>query len=209
MTHLSRASVFLLLALTVPARGENLPPDALVKATIQELLDVVRQDRDIQAGNRRKVMALAEAKVLPHFDFVRMTRLAVGSFWRQATPEQRAQLEKEFRNLLLYTYVSALTDKSYGQYKDYKVEFEPFRMQPNDTEVAVRITVKRPAGPPIPVEYSMFKAPDGWKAYDVKVDGVSLVINYRASFANEIRQGGIEGLIQTLAQKNRTLNSQL
>jgi phospholipid transport system substrate-binding protein len=209
MIRLSRACVFFLLTLTVPAGSKDLPPDELVKATIQDLLQVVRQDRDIQAGDRRKVLAVAEAKVLPYFDFTRMTRLAVGSFWRQATPEQQSRLAKEFRNLLLYTYVSALTDKSYGQYKDYAVEFEPFRMRPNDTDVAVRILVKRPEGPPIPVEYSMMKAPDGWKAYDVKVEGISLVINYRASFANQIRQGGIEGLIRTLAEKNRTLSSRL
>jgi phospholipid transport system substrate-binding protein len=209
MARFLRHHLYLLLTLVLPAWAADLPPDQIVKSTIQELLEVARNDRDVQAGNRQKVLAVAEAKVLPHFDFIRMTRLAVGASWRQATPEQQRQLVKEFRGLLVHTYLAALTDKSYAQYKDYTVEFEPFHMGPNQTDVSVGISLKHPGTPSTSVQYSMTKTPEGWKVYDVKVEGVSLVINYRASFTSQIRQSGIQGLIQTLAAKNRSLSSQL
>ena len=200
--------VVLLLGLTL-ARADSMPPDQLIRNSVQELVTLVRQDREIQAGNRQRILAVAQTKIVPHFDFVRMTRLALGRYWRQATPEQQQRLIKEFRELLINTYVAALSEKSYSEYKDFTVEFEPFRMPPDATDVSVDIAVKHPGRPSTEVEYSLLKTSDGWRVYDVKVAGVSLVINYRASFASQVRQGGIEGLIHTLTEKNQSFGSHL
>lgn len=184
-----------------PAWAAEVPPDVLVKNTVSEVLAVIRQDKDIQAGDKKKVAALAETKVLPHFDFVRMTRLAVGKYWRQASASQQQILVEEFRTLLVRTYTAAFT-----AYKNQTVEFKPFRMQPGDTDVTVRTAIVQPGGqPPIPVDYSMEKTASGWKVYDVTIDGVSLVTTYRGTFSQEIQRGGIDGLIKSLQQKNQAL----
>lgn len=176
------------------------PPDALARTTTEEVLAILRADKDIQGGNVQKVYDLVEAKVLPHFDFNRMTQLAVGRHWNAASPKQKQALVKEFRALLVRTYASSLT-----AFSNQTIEFKPFSMRPDATEVTVQTEVKQPGGKPIPINYDMYKTAFGWKVYDVSIDGVSLVINYRSSFANIIRQSGIDGLISTLEAKSRSL----
>jgi phospholipid transport system substrate-binding protein len=195
-------SGFLLgMVLAAPAltRAQDVAPDALAKKVTDEVIGVLRADKDIQAGNTRKVLELVEARVLPHFDFARMTRLAVGAPWRQASPAQQQSLTNEFRTLLVNTYTTAFT-----QYRDQVIEYRPFKMSPADTEVVVRSLIKQKTGAdPIDINYSMAKTDTGWKVYDVVIAGVSLVQNYRSSFASEMQKSGIDGL--TLATKNKTL----
>ncbi len=180
-------------------QAAEMAPDALVKETSQDVMSIVKKDKDIQAGNSKKIHELVRAKILPHFDFQRMTQLAVGKYWRQATPAQQEALVNEFRTLLVRTYSSSLT-----AYKNQTIDYKPLRMQPGDTDVTVKTVVVQPGGQPIPIDYSLQKTGDGWMVYDVIVDNVSLVTNYRGSFANEIRQSGIDGLIKVLADKNRS-----
>ena len=180
------------------------PPDVLARTTTDEVLAILRADKEIQSGNSRKVYELVEAKILPHFNFSRMTRLAVGQPWRQASPAQQEALTSHFRTLLVYTYANALTS-----YRNQMVEYRPLKMAADDTEVEVRSLIKQPTGgDPIDVNYSMEKTDKGWKVYDVKIAGVSIVQNYRCNFAAEIQKGGVDGLIATLAAKNKTLMQQ-
>jgi phospholipid transport system substrate-binding protein len=192
------------LALPVAAFAQEMAPDALAKKVTDEVIAVLRADKDIQAGNTKKVLDLVEAKVLPNFNFARMTRLAVGAPWRQATPAQQQSLITEFRTLLVHTYTSAFT-----QYRDQVIEYRPLKVQPGETEVVVRSLIKQKTGAdPIDINYSMEKADGGWKVYDVVIAGVSLVQNYRSSFTSEIQKSGVDGLIATLAAKNKTLAQQ-
>ncbi|MDY0012638.1 MAG: ABC transporter substrate-binding protein [Rhodocyclaceae bacterium] len=178
--------------------ANNLAPDALVKEVTHDVLTIVRQDRAIQTGNTQKAVELVEAKVLPHFNFKHMTADAVGRDWRQATPEQQEQLTEAFKSLLVRTYSNALT-----QYRDQVIDFKPLRAKPEETDVQVRTEVKQAGAKPVQIDYSLEKTANGWKVYDVLVGGVSLVINYRGSFAQEIKTGGIDGLIKSLQAKNR------
>jgi len=186
-----------------PARAaEVTAPDALAKSVTDDVLAVLRTDKDIQSGNTKKVVDLVEKKVLPHFDFVRMTQLALGRNWREAGPEQRKLLVNEFRGLLVQTYAATFT-----AYKDQVIEYRPLRSQPGDTEVVVKSQIQQPGGRPITVDYRMHRLDSGWKVYDVVVGELSLVQNYRGSFETEVRKGGIDGLIKTLADKNRQLST--
>lgn len=173
-------------------------PDALVKRVTTEVTTLIKSDKDIQAGNREKVKNVIESKLVPNFDFERMTALAMGRSWSKATPEQQRTLVGEFRTLLVRTYSGALTN-----YRDNQIDYKPLRMNPGDTEVIVRTQVVQPGGSPIPIDYSMEKKGDTWKAYDVVVGGVSLVTNYREEFNNAVKASGVDGLIKTLADKNR------
>jgi len=177
-------------------------PDVLAKTTTQEVLSILKTDKELKSGNLNKVYDLVEAKVLPHFDFDRMTQLAVGRHWQKATPQQKETLVHEFKNLLVRTYATSLT-----AFTNQTVEFKPLAMKPDETDVTVKTEVKQPGGQPIPIDYSMYKTDIGWKVYDVAIDGVSLVINYRASFGNTIRQSGVDGLIATLQAKSRNLQT--
>jgi phospholipid transport system substrate-binding protein len=182
----------------LPAAAADFPaPDALAKSVTDEVLAVVRADKDIQAGDPKKVLDLVEAKVLPHFHFMRMTQLAMGKHWRQASAEERQVLTREFRALLVRTYTAAFT-----QYKDQKVEYRPLRLAPEDNDVVVKSLVKRSSGPPVAVDYRMEKTGAGWKVYDVKIEGASLIEAYRGSFNTEVQKHGVGGLIKTLATKN-------
>ena len=194
---LTMFSLMLPVAAGAQALTPDSGPDALVKSVTNEVLDIVRKDKDIQSGNHQKAIALVEAKVLPHFDFSHMTRLSLGRDWRKASPEQQKLLADEFRTLLVRTYSSAL-----NEYKSQAIEFKPFKMKPGDTDVKVRTQISQPGGRPIPLDYYLEKLPQGWKVYDIEVDGISLVINYRESFAAEVRRGGIDGLIKSLQTKN-------
>lgn len=175
-------------------------PDVLVKRVTEEVLDIVRQDKNIQNGDSRKAIELVDAKVIPHFNFVHMTALAVGKEWRKASPQQQQQLTAEFKTLLVRTYSNALTS-----YKNQRVIFKPFRMNPGDSDVQVRTEVDQPGNKPVQLDYSLEKLDAGWKVYDVNVAGISLVTNYREQFGQEIRNGGIDGLIKTVAAKNKSL----
>lgn len=172
-------------------------PDALVKQVSTEVIDAVKADKTVQSGDLKKIMSLVDAKILPHVNFQRMTSSAVGRYWRQATPDQQARLQQEFKALLVRTYSGALTEV-----KDQTIEFKPVRSRPGDTEVVVRSVVKG-KGDPIQLDYRMEKAGEDWRIYDVNVMGVWLVENYRSSFAQEISSSGIDGLIAKLAAKNK------
>jgi phospholipid transport system substrate-binding protein len=189
---------FVVLAASLGAAAQE-APDALVKRTADEILTIVRQDKDLQSGNQQKVVQLAEQKVLPYFDFERMTRLAVGRSWQQANPQQRQALVSAFRTMLVRTYSSSLS-----QYRNQTIEVKPLKMAPSDTDVTVRTAVIQQGGPPIPIDYAMEKKDNTWKVYDVTVDGASLVTTYRGSFADQIQKGGIDGLVKTLQERNQS-----
>ncbi|HJV87860.1 MAG TPA: ABC transporter substrate-binding protein [Noviherbaspirillum sp.] len=192
---------FVGMAAFLPAASAQETPDALVKRISQEVLDAAKNDKEIQNGNQKHVLELVEAKILPYVDFQRMTALAAGRFWRQATPEQQKQLTDEFRSLLVYTYSGAIS-----QIRDQKLEFKPMRADPSDTEVEVRSRVLQPrGGDPIQLDYRLEKLPNGWKIYDINVLGAWLVETYKGNFAAEISKGGIDGLIKTLSEKNKRL----
>jgi phospholipid transport system substrate-binding protein len=180
------------------ANAAEVSPDVLVRKTTEEVLTIVRADKEMREGNVARIVQLIEEKVAPHFDFERMTRLAVGRSWREASPGQREILAKEFRTLLVRSYSAAFT-----AYTGIAVEYRPYKMNPGDTEATVQTLIKLPGGaPPMGVDYDMGNTAGGWKVYDVRVAGASLIINYRNLFAQEIQSGGIDGLIKSLVDKN-------
>lgn len=190
--------LFMMLVALVPVAAlAQEAPDALVKRIADEVLGVIRSDKDVASGNQQKVVALAEQKVLPHFDFTRMTRLAVGRNWSQASDAQKEALTKEFRTMLVRTYSSSLT-----AYKNQTIQVKPAQVSPNDKETTVRTQVIQQGGPPIPIDYAMEKTESGWKVYDVVIDGASLVTTYRGSFNDQIQKGGIDALLKTLQERN-------
>lgn len=175
-------------------------PDALVKRISQEVLDIAKTDKDIQGGNQKRVLQVVEEKILPSVDFQKMTSLAAGRFWREATPEQQKQLTTEFRSLLVYTYSGAIS-----QVRDQKVQFKPMRAAAGDTDVEVRSEVLQSRGEPIMINYRLEKEAGAWKIYDVNVLGAWLVESYKSTFSTEISKGGIDGLIKALSDKNKKL----
>jgi phospholipid transport system substrate-binding protein len=197
--RIAYACALALVALVVPVAPAlaQEAPDVLVKRVSQEALDIIRTDPKVQAGDKSHIRDLIEAKIAPHFDMERMTALAVGRGWRQATPEQKKRLADEFKTLLIRTYSNAL-----DQYRDQTLRYLPLRADANATDVTVRTEVIRPGQQPVGIDYSMEKTPSGWKAYDVIVAGVSLVTNYRDEFTQQIQQGGIDALIKALETKN-------
>jgi len=184
--------------MSLPAVAQEEAPDALVKRISSDVLASVKADPAIQAGDVNRIVALVDSKILPSVNFTRMTSSAVGRFWRQATPEQQKQLQDEFKILLVRTYSGAL-----GEVKDQTVTFKPMRSKPEDTEVVVRSEV-RGKGDPIQLDYRMEKTASGWKIYDINVLGVWLVETYRTQFAQEINAKGIDGLIASLVQRNKS-----
>jgi phospholipid transport system substrate-binding protein len=190
----------LALVLVAPlAQAQDVAPDALVKSITEEVVSVLKRDKEIQAGNPKKIADLIETKIVPHFNFTRMTRIAMARNWRAASPEQQKELTSEFQTLLIRTYSTALSN-----FRDQKIDYKPLRAQPGDTDVTVRTEVKQSgSAQPVGIDYEMEKSPGGWKVYDVKVGGVSLVTTYRDTFASEVRTHGVDGLIKSLAEKNR------
>ncbi|HJV63824.1 MAG TPA: ABC transporter substrate-binding protein [Albitalea sp.] len=186
-----------LLALAGSVHAQSQAPDALIKQVSTEVLDAVKADKSIKAGDLQKIIALVDAKVMPHVDFRRMTSSAVGRYWRQATPEQQTRLQDEFKILLVRTYSGAL-----AQVKDQTVQLKPMRGSKDDPEVVVKTEI-RGQGDPVQLDYRLEKTDSGWKIYDVNVLGVWLVENYRNSFAQEIGANGIDGLIAKLAERNK------
>jgi phospholipid transport system substrate-binding protein len=191
------AGVFLLAGNALSA---DEAPDVMVKRVTDEVLTIVRNDKDIQSGNSKKAVELVEARVLPHFNFMRMTALAVGKDWSKASPDQKKRLAKEFETLLVRTYSNALT-----AYKNQTVAYKPFKMQADDTDVLVRTEIRQAGQQAIQLDYGVEKGDNGWKVYDVVVAGISLVTNYRESFAQEVRANGIDGLIASIAAKNNQI----
>jgi len=191
---------FFVAALFIPiAQAQVLAPDVLVKTITEEVVAILKQDKDIQAGDPKKVADLIDTKVVPHFNFTRMTRIAMARNWRSASPEQQKELTGEFKTLLVRTYSTAISN-----YRDQKIDYRPLRAKPEDTEVTVKSEVKQSgSSQPVSIDYEMEKTPNGWKVYDVKVGGVSLVTTYRDTFASEVRDHGVDGLIKSLAAKNR------
>lgn len=186
------------------ASADTPDPDVLIKNTVHEVLEIVRSDKELRSGNQKKMLELVDAKVLPHFNFEHMTKLAVGKSWRTATPEQKQALMSEFRIMLVRTYTKAFTS-----YRDQVVEIKPFKLDAASTEVTVKTAIVKPGSSQLPIlaDYDMEKTADGWKVYDLTVEGVSLVTSYRGTFADQIQQVGIDGLIKTLADKNKTAAS--
>ena len=193
------AALFGVLSLTSPVAGAAAAdsPEALVKATADDVLLVIRTTKD-----KAQLRKLAEQKVLPNFDFRAMTQLAVGQHWRTATPDQQKALEEAFRTLLVNTYTASLNAASSGK---EQVEVKPLDLKPGENDVIVRTIVRTPNRQPIPVDYRMSKGAGGWKVYDVIVENLSLVTNYRSSFASEISRSGIDGLVKALQAKNSEL----
>jgi phospholipid transport system substrate-binding protein len=196
--HRILTKTLLLLALVSPLAWAQEAPDALVKRIAEETLTSIRADKELQSGNAAKVKQLIESKLVPHFDTARMTALAMGRNWRAATPDQQSQLTEQFKTLLIRTYSNALTN-----YRDNTMNYKPLRSNPGDTDVVVRTEVTRPGQAAVQIDYSMEKTPEGWKAYDVIVAGVSLVTNYRDEFNDTVKSSGVDGLVKALSDKNR------
>lgn len=194
------ACVWLPLGAIQAQPAANAAPDVLVRALSNDLLEAIRADKTLQTGDIARLNKLIDDKILPYVNFEKMTQLAVGRGWRQASPEQRQTLTREFRQLLVRTYAGAVS-----QVTDHKIEMKPFRAQPNDTDVLVRTAVVPSRGEGIPLDYRLEKTDAGWKIYDVNVAGVWLVENYRSTFSSEINQGGVDGLIKSLTERNRQL----
>ena len=194
-------TLFLGLMLAVsPLFAQEEAPDTKIKKVTEDVLTIVRQDKDIQSGNTKKAIDLVEVRVIPHFNFQRMTALAMGRDWNKASPEQKTRLSEEFKTLLVRTYSNALTS-----YRDQTLRYKPFKMQPGETDVVIKTEIVQPGAKPIQLDYSLEKQGNDWKVYDVIVAGVSLVSNYRDTFNQEVRANGVDSLIQMLANKNKQM----
>lgn len=200
-TFLGYLTSFILSAGLMAGSGAamaEMTADELVKQTAEDVLNTIKGDKDIQSGNQQKIFALAEEKILPNFDFDRVCRMVLGKNWKSATPEQQVAFQKEFRSLLLRTYATAL-----GKYKNQVIEYKPLRAEPGAKNVSVKTQILQPGGQPIAVDYSLVKDDNGWKVYDIVIESVSLVTNYRSQFSNEIRTNGLDSLNKKLAEKNK------
>jgi phospholipid transport system substrate-binding protein len=197
-TRLVATALVLTLNLTLPlARAAEEAPDELIRRLSMEVLSTIKADKDVQSGDVRKVITFVDSMIMPKVNFSRMTSSAIGRSWRQATPEQQKRLQDEFKNLLVRTYAGALS-----QLQDQTINVKPLRSQAGDIEVIVRTEVLG-RGDPIQLDYRMEKTAGGWKIYDLNVLGVWLVETYRTQFAQEISARGIDGLIATLALRNK------
>lgn len=190
------------LLLTPVTWAAETRPDTLVEETAQEVLAIIKRDKDIQSGNKAKILNLVKSKILPHFNFTRMTRLAMGKNWSKASPQQKKELENEFRTLLVRTYYKAL-----AVYSDHTIKVSPVKNIAGKTDATVKTEIIQPHGQAVSIDYSMQKIKSAWKVYDITVAGISLVINYRGSFNSKVRSGGVEGLLKALNKKNRTLEA--
>jgi len=188
--------VFLSMAALAQA---NVPADVFVKGVADDVLTIVKKDKDIQNGDQEKIFALAEEKILPNFNFDHVCRLVLGKNFSKASKEQQDAFQREFRTLLIRTYASALS-----KYRNQTIEYKPIRDVSDDKQVTVKTQILQPGGQPIAVDYTLEQMGDVWKVYDITIEGVSLVTNYRGQFSNEVRQGGMDGLIQKLVDKNKS-----
>ena len=196
-------SLFVGVVAAAEAITVSIAPDVLARSVTDDVLAVIRTDKAIQSGDQKKARELIESRIAPHFNFAGMAQLAVGKNWSAANPEQRRALIAEFRALLVQTYTASLL-----LYKDQKIEYRPLKLAADDTDVLVRSLVRQSGGgEPVQVDYGMEKTDAGWKVYNVKIGGVSLVESYRSTFNTEIQKNGVDGLIKTLRDKNRVLVS--
>lgn len=195
---MSRLTVALLaFSLCAVAQAEIVAPDAMIKATVQDVIAIAKHDKAIQAGDQTRALAVVEEKILPHFDFARMTQLAVGKYWRTASAEQKQTLAREFQAMLLRTYTKAFTG-----YQNQSVEVKPLKFAAEDTDVTVKTLLTKPGAPAVAINYELRKGSNDWKVYDLSIEGAGLVSAYRGTFAKEIEDGGIDGLIKMLTTKN-------
>jgi phospholipid transport system substrate-binding protein len=193
-----RSALVLISALVAPfSLAEDVAPNVLLKAVTLEVISIIRQDEDIQAGNPAKVADLVETRIVPLFDFTRMTQIAMARNWPLVSPEQQKALTTEFKTLLVRTYSTALSS-----YRDQVIEFKRLRAASGDTEVTVKSVMKQPRTEPLTMDYDMEKIAAEWKVYDIKIDGVSLIATYREAFACKVREGGVDGLIKAISDKN-------
>jgi phospholipid transport system substrate-binding protein len=179
------------------AQAESVAPDVMIRDVAQEVITIIKQDTGNKAESQKRILALVDAKVLPNFDFTHMTQLAMGRNWRQATPEQQKALVAEFRSMLVRTYTNAFT-----LYRDQQIEVKPLKLAATDTDIVVNTRVLKSGGQPTSVNYKMKKTADGWKVYDVVIEAVSLVTNYRGQFSTTIQKSGVDGLIKELSGMN-------
>lgn len=182
-----------------PAAAQEQTPDQLVRTQTDRILELIRANRDEYKRDTRKLYAMVDKEVLPYFDFRAMSRSVLGRNWNNASEEQRERFVKEFRDLLVRTYATALL-----KYNNEEIRYLPFRHNPGDRTAVVRTEViQSGGGPNIPINYSFFRSKDGWKVYDVAIENSSLVITYRGTYADRIRKQGLDGLIASLAEANR------
>ncbi len=186
-----------IMCLAGVANAEVVAPDVMIKSVAQDVMTIVKQDSGSKAENQKKILALVDAEVLPNFNFTHMTQLAMGRYWHQATPVQQKALVAEFRNMLVRTYTNAFT-----LYHDQQIEIKPLKLAATDTDIMVYSRIIKSGGQPTSVNYRMERMPDGWKVYDVVIEAVSLVTNYRSQFASTIQQSGVDGLIKELSGMN-------
>ncbi|MCA3069176.1 MAG: ABC transporter substrate-binding protein [Rhodocyclaceae bacterium] len=190
----------LCLLLAAPAvHAQDIGPDQLVRTTTDKIIEIVKGDKAIQSGDMKRILEVAETHASPHFDFVRMTRLAMGANWKQANPSQQEELVRQFRALLLRTYAVALKE-----YRNQTIDVRPLKIPAGSTDVQVKTVVNQPGAQAIPIDYDMERTPQGWRVYDVTIGGVSLVVNFRSSFDAEIRKSGVDGLVKSIAERNRS-----
>ncbi len=199
------AAALLCLMLTASAvRAQDVGPDQLVRMTVDRIIEIVKSDKAIQAGDIKRILEVAETHASPHFDFVRMTRLAMGANWKQANPSQQEELVRQFRALLLRTYAVALKE-----YRNQVIDVRPLKIPAGSTDVQVKTVVNQPGAQAIPIDYDMERTPQGWKVYDVTIGGVSLVVNFRSSFDAEIRKSGVDGLVRSMVERNRSASTEV
>ena len=197
------AIALLCLALAGTARAQDIGPDQLVRTTVDRIVEIVKSDKAIQAGDMKRILDVAETHASPHFNFVRMTRLAMGANWKLASPAQQEELVRQFRALLLRTYAVALKE-----YRNQVIDVRPLKVPAGSSEVQVKTLVNQPGAQAIPIDYDMERTPQGWKVYDVTVGGVSLVVNFRSSFDSEIRKSGVDGLVKSMVERNRSASAE-
>lgn len=172
-------------------------PDLFVRKIADEVFEILKTDKDLKAGNKEKAYKITEEKILPYFDFDRISKLVLGKAWPAATKDEQEAFKKEFKTMLVKTYGSALL-----KFKDQTLNYKPTRFQPSDEEVLVKTEILKSGAPPLPIDYMLEKDGDSWKVFDIIIEGVSLVTNFRGQFGNEIKQNGIASLISKLAEKN-------
>jgi phospholipid transport system substrate-binding protein len=199
MKHLSSVILSFVLLCTSAIAQVNVPADVFVKGVADDVLTIVKKDKDIQNGDQEKIFALAEEKIMPNFNFDHVCRLVLGKNFSKASKDQQDAFQREFRTLLIRTYASALS-----KYRNQTIEYKPMRDVADDKQVSVKTQILQPGGQPIAVDYTLEQMGDVWKVYDITIEGVSLVTNYRGQFSNEVRQGGMDGLIQKLVDKNKS-----
>jgi phospholipid transport system substrate-binding protein len=199
MKYLSSVILSFVLFCASATAHANVPADVFVKGVADDVLTIVKKDKDIQNGDQEKIFALAEEKIMPNFNFDHVCRLVLGKNFSKASKDQQDAFQREFRTLLIRTYASALS-----KYRNQTIEYKPMRDIADDKQVTVKTQILQPGGQPIAVDYTLEQMGDVWKVYDITIEGVSLVTNYRGQFSNEVRQGGMDGLIQKLVDKNKS-----